>query len=268
MLEVKKHKLSPSSLSCFLESPKAYYWRYIAKLEPVSYSVMTYDHDKICGILWAEYVDRFYKRVPEEENTKLLFEAWDEQTAGWVPPKFKERLTEALKWWASQYPQMFSPEDGIRNGSEKHLENERFHGYLDGLSHDGKIIHEVKSTSRGKSVGEQLLKFQLSLQVKLYAVLAKATGVIIEMAYKDTPYSIFRAPIYEFTEEQVMAWEQSFNKMADYIYSLGDNEANYLCYADNCSLITKNYVGICQYQSLCLSIQGAEISFKPKEHRK
>ncbi len=263
----RKHKLSASALATFMESPKAYYWRYIARLEPMYSSVQTYDHDKICGVLWSEFVDRFYKGVPEDKNTLQMFTDWDTQTEGWVPPAFKERLTKAMTTWSTTYYQLYHHKDGIRNGSEKLVENDLFLGYLDGLSPDEKTIHEVKSTSRAKSVSEQLLKFQISLQVKLYAVLTKATGVVIEFAYKDPPYAIFRAPRYEFTEAEVKAWEQSFNALANYIYSLGNDPANYLCYADSCSLITKNFTGICQYQSLCLGIPHAEIAFKPKTRR-
>ena len=262
-----KHKLSATALATFMESPKAYYFRYIKRLEPISKSVGSYDHDKECGILWSEFVDRFYKKVPEVDNTAQMFKDWDERTDGWVPPAFKERLTKAMSSWATTYYQSFSPDDGVRNGSEKLVENDRFLGYLDGLSPDEKTIHECKSTSRAKSVSEQLLKYQTSLQVKLYAVLTGATGAILEFAYKDPPYSIFRAPRYDFTIEDVKGWEQSFNALADYIYSLGEDEKNYLCYADNCSLITKNYVGVCSYQSLCLGLPGAEICFKPKTHR-
>lgn len=266
-MQEKKHKLSASSLSCFIESPKQYYWRYIARLEPISQSVMTYDHDKLCGILWAEFVDRYYKKVEEAENTKQMLEDWDQQTDGWVPPKFKERLTLAMQAWATHYYQTFSPDDGVRNGSEKLVENERFLGYLDGLSSDETTIHEVKSTSRAKSVSEQLQKVQLSLQVKLYAVLTGATGAVVEFAFKDPPYSIFRAPRYAFEASEVKGWEQSFNVLADYIYSLGEDKDNYLCHWDSCNLITKNFTGCCSYQSLCLGLPGAEICFKPKQHR-
>jgi hypothetical protein len=260
-------KLSPTALACFMESPKAFYWRYIANLEPATQSVAEYDHDKLCGVLWAEFVDRFYKGAPEDPNYVKLMKDWDEQTQGWVPPPFKDKLSKAMEQWAITYYKEYNPKDGVRNGSEKHVENERFHGYLDGLSHDEQTIHEVKSTSRAKNVSEQILKFQLSWQVKIYAVLTKATGVIIETAYKDPPYAIYRAPRYEFTPQEVADWESGFNKLADYIYSLGNDPANYVCYADSCSLITKNFCGICEYQPLCLGISGAEIAFKPRQRR-
>ena len=261
-------KLSATSLSCYLESPKAFYWRYIKRLEPLYLSVADFDHDKIAGTLWSEFVDAFYRHVPEKENIERMRADWDAQTEGWCPEKPKERLTKALHAWAVLYYQQFSPDDGVRNGSEKRVENERFIGYLDGLSPDETVIHECKSTSRARQVSEQLLKFQTSLQVKLYAVLTKASGVIIELAYKDEPLDIFRAPVYMFPEGEVTAWEQAFNKLADYIYSLGNDPRNYLCCADQCSLITKNYTGICQYQALCLGVPGAEIAYKPKEHRR
>ena len=263
-------KLSATSLSTFLESPKAFYWRYIKKLEPLMLSTASFDHDRIVGVLWADWVDRFYKGVPETENTKRLFAAWDSQTDGWVGKVTKDRLTDALYAWANIYCERYSPDDGVRNGSEKFVENERFLGYLDGLNHDGTIIHEVKSTSRAKSVSEQLWKVQRSIQVKLYTVLTGAEGVLIEFAYKDKPHDIFRAPVMPVTVEDRAGWEQELNTLADYIYSLGDDEHNYVCHADSCNLITKNFTGLCEYQTLCElgCNETTRVGYKMKEHRK
>jgi hypothetical protein len=251
-----------------MESPKAYYWRYIANLEPANQSVAAFDHDKLCGVLWAEFVDRFYRRsCTQPANLEAMLKAWEAGTEGWCPQVARDKLTKAMEAWAEIYYNTYTPTDGMRNGSEKLVENDRFLGYLDGLSHDGLTIHEVKTTSRAKSVHEQVLKIQLSWQVKLYAVLTKATGAVVEIAFKDPPYSIYRAPRYDFTPEEVLGWEQGFNHLADYIYSLGDDPKNYVCYADSCSLITKNFTGVCEYQPLCLGISGAEVGFKPRKRR-
>lgn len=266
---MERHKLSASALSLFLKSPKAYYWRYIARLEPVQQSVASYDHDKLCGIIWAACVDRFYHGVSEQDNVKQTIGDWLEQTDGWVPEKAKDRLTKALEAWISQYYQMFSPTDGYRNGSELYLENDRFVAYLDGLSHD-RVVHEVKSTSRSPQLSEQMLKVQTSIQVKLYSVMAEATGVCIEFAFKDSPYQIVRGPIVPVTLEQRQAWEQELNALADRIYSLGTDEHNYPCHPDGCCLVTKNVVSLCQYQPLCLDgiSEVTRIAYKEKEHRK
>ena len=261
-------KLSATALSCYLESPKAYFWRYIQGVETAIQSVGTYDHDKICGSVWADFVDRFYKRVPEAENTGLTLASWDEQTHGWVPDKFKDPRTRALESWATTYYQEFSPEDGVRNGSEKHLENDKFMGYLDGLSHD-LVVHEVKSTSRSKQIVEQLWKAQNSLQVKLYCVLAQATGIRIEFAWKDTPYGIYRSEIKPVTPNDLQRWETELNTLADCITSLRDDPAHYPCHPDGCCLVTKNIVSMCQYQTLCeLGLTDeTSIAYKPKGHR-
>jgi len=247
-----KHKLSASALNTFLKSPKAYYWQYIARLVPAQASVVTYDHDKICGVLWAEFVNRFYSGQDETPNCKKLLSDWNDQTDGWVPEKAKARLTAALETWSRSYYQMFSPDDGARGKgkSELFLENDRFLGYLDGLSDDG-IVHEVKSTSRSPSLAGQLWKVQNSIQVKLYCVLAGASGVRIEFAWKDTPNGIFRGPETPITGEQLKAWEQELNKFADYIYSLGDDPNNYPCHPDGCCLVTKGITSMCQYELLC-----------------
>lgn len=263
----KPFKLSATALSCFLESPKAFYWRYKARLEPLAPSVMNFDHDKLCGVLWAEWVDRFYKGVLEKANTQTLLEAWDRQTDGWVGKTTKDRLTEALKAWAGIYCERYSLKDGVRNGSEKFVENERFLGYLDGLSHDGKIIHEVKSTSRAKSVSEQLWVVQNSLQIKLYTILTGADGVLIEFAWKDLPHDIWRSDVLKISAEQRAAWEQELNALADKIYSLGTDENNYPCHPQGCCIVSKGFTSICGYQALCCKVEGAAISFKEKSKR-
>lgn len=265
--EKRPFKLSATSLSCFLESPKAFYFRYIKRMEPLQPSVMSFDHDKICGVLWAEWVDGFYKGVPEAENTKRMLAAWDSQTDGWVGKTTKDKLTEAMKAWAGIYCERYSPKDGIRNGSEKFVENERFLGYLDGLSADHQTIHEVKSTSRAKSTSEQLWKVQRSIQVKLYTVLTGASGVLIEFAYKDTPHDIYRAPVLPITKAERDGWEKELNSLADYIYSLGDDPNKYVCHPDSCCIISKGFTSICGYQSLCEKVPGAEVAFKLKQSR-
>lgn len=251
MAEIK-HKLSASALNTFLKSPKAYYWGYKAGLVPAQSSVATFDHDKLCGILWAEFVNRFYNGLGETENNQRMLNDWFEQTDGWVPEKARDRLTKALETWGRYYYQMFSPDDGARGKgkSELFLENERFLGYLDGLSDDG-VVHEVKSTSRSPQLAGQLWKVTNSIQVKLYAVLAKATGVCIEFAFKDPPNALFRGPQTPISLAQLEGWEQELNKLADYIYSLGDDPNNYPCHPDGCCLTTKGGTWMCQYEALC-----------------
>lgn len=266
-----KHKLSASALNTFLKSPKAYYWAYIARLQPIQQSVITFDHDKLCGIIWAEFVNRFYNGISETENKKITLQDWFDKTDGWVPEKAKDRLTKALESWSSQYYQMFNPDDGVRgNGkSELFLENDRFLGYLDGLSDEG-IVHEVKSTSRSPQLAGQLWKVQNSIQVKLYCVLAKANGHCIEFAFKDTPYQIFRGPTVLINDEQLAGWEKELNGLADYIYSLGDDPNNYPCHPDGCCLVTKGGTWMCQFEALCSDGLNdfTKYGFKAKEKRK
>jgi hypothetical protein len=247
-----KHKLSASALNTFLKSPKSYYWQYVARLVPAQASVVTYDHDKICGILWAEFVNRFYSGQDETLNCNQLLADWNEQTDGWVPEKAKARLTTALETWSRSYYQMFNPKDGVRgkDKSELFLENDRFLGYLDGLS-DAGVVHEVKSTSRSPQLAGQIWKVQNSIQVKLYCVLAQAKGVCIEFAFKDSPYAIYRGQETSVSSSQLLSWEQELNKLADYIYSLGDDPSNYPCHPDGCCLVTKGITSMCQYELLC-----------------
>ena len=243
-------KLSASALNTFLRSPKMFYWRYIKRVEPIQLSVATFDHDKLAGILWSEFVDRFYKGVDESTNTKQTLDKWMEQTEGWVPDKARDRLTNALTSWATSYHQLFNKDDGTRNGSELHLENDRFVAYLDGLSHD-KVVHEVKSTSRSPQLTGQLWKVENSIQVKLYSVMAKATGIRIEFAFKDPPHALYRAQVKPVIAEDLKAWEHELNQLADYIYSLGDDPNNYPCHPDGCCIVSKGMTAMCSYQTLC-----------------
>ena len=263
------HKLSASALSAFLKSPKSYYHRYIARLEPIQPSVASYDHDRLCGIVWAQFVDRFYRHASEQDNMTATMAAWLEGTDGWVPEKAKDRLTKALQAWGASYHQMFNPDDGCRNGSELHLENERFVAYLDGLSREG-VVHEVKSTSRSPQLSGQLWKVTNSIQVKLYCVLAKAKGICIEFAFKDPPYQLFRGPVTDVSETQRAGWEQELNTLADSIHALGDDEHNYPCHPDGCCLVTKGVTSMCAYHTLCDMgyDETTAIAYKTKESRK
>jgi len=245
-------KLSATALSLYLKSPKAFYWRYVAGLEPVQPSVTFFDHDKLFGTIWAEYVDRFYNGESEEANVEQTHERWLSSTEGWVPEKARDAKTKALESLMPLYYQQFRPDDGCRapNKSELWLENDRFVSKLDGLSAEG-IVHEVKTASRCPSLAEQLWKVQNSLQVRLYCVLAQAVGHRIEFAYKDPPYQIYRGPIVFVTESQRQQWELELNTLADQIYSLGDNPNHYPCHPDSCCLITKGVVSMCQFQILC-----------------
>jgi CRISPR/Cas system-associated exonuclease Cas4 (RecB family) len=263
-------KLSASALSQFLRSPKAFWYRYIARLEPIQQSVTTFDHDKLLGIVWAQYTDRFYKHVGEAQNASQTRQAWLEGTEGWVPEKARDRLTKALDGLMPHYYQMFSPSDGCRTaGSELWVENDRFCGKLDGLSDEG-IVHEVKTTSRAPQLSEQQWKVEHSIQVKLYCILADAKGYQVEFGYKDPPHSIYRCPVAYVTDAQKQGWEQELNALADTIYSLGDDPNQYPCHTDGCCMVSKGMVSMCGYQLLC--DQGlnetTKVFYKPKEHRK
>lgn len=262
------HKLSASALNTFLKSPRQFYYQYVLRLEPLSPSISTFDHDKVFGSLWSEYIDRFYKGISEKENSELTMKLWLDKTEGWVPDKIRDVKTKAFEELMPQYYQMFSPDDGCRTAekSELWIENDRFCGRLDGISDEG-IIHEVKSTSRSPNLTEQLWKVAHSTQVKLYCVIMDAKGYCIEFGFKDKPFQVFRGPVETVTAEQKQGWEKGLNSLADYIYSLGDDINNYPCSPDGCCLTTKYMVSMCPFAALCDGVEGAEIAFKKREHR-
>lgn len=239
-------------------------------LTTLSLSMGSYDHDRIFGTCWAEFVDRFYKGFSEQENVQKTLACWTEQVEGWCHGKNRDNLDKAMDTLMANYYQTFSPKDGCRapDKSELWLENDRFHGKLDGLSDEG-IVHEVKSTSRAQSTSEQLWKVQNSLQVRLYAVLAKANGVQIEFAYKDAPYALFRGPIREVSADERGLWEQELNSLADYIVSLGDDPYNYPCHTDGCCYAGKWSTNMCPFQLLCEQgyTEETSIFYKSREQR-
>ncbi len=265
---MSSNKLSPTAINTFLRSPKSFYYQYVLKIAPVQQSVATYDHDKLCGILWAEFVDRFYKGASEEGNTKVMLLDWADKTDGWVPEKAKAKLTTAMTTWAAAYYQTFDPRDGCRAKSELHLEDDHFHGYLDGLSED-EVVHEVKSTSRSICLSDQLWKVQNSIQVKLYAVLAKATGIRIEFAFKDPPFAIWRSDIQPVTQVQLKQWKQELDSIHAAIVKLGSNPDNYVCHSDGCNLVTRGVTSMCPFQILCEQDYNevTQIGFKTKTQR-
>ena len=234
-------------------------------------SMGSYDDDRIFGTCWAEFVDRFYKGVSESENVTKTLACWNEQVEGWCHGKKRDNLDKAMSTLMPSYYQMFSPTDGCRapDKSELWLENDRFHGKLDGLSDEG-IIHEVKTTSRAQSTSEQLWKVQNSVQIKVYAVLAKAKGVQIEFGYKDAPHALFRGPIREITEDERALWEQELLAIAEDIDDRGDDPYNYLCHPDGCCYTGKWSTNMCSYQILCDAgyTEETQIFYKTREERR
>lgn len=234
-------------------------------------SVQDFSHDRHFGSIWSTVVDKFYSEVPEDKNLSASVAAWLDATEGWVPNTTRDRYTEALKTLIGQYYQNFSPDDGARGKgkSELKVENDKFLGYLDGLS-DDEIVHECKSTSRPKQLSEKLWQIGNSLQIKLYCVLTKAKGYRIEMAFKDAPQGIVRADVVPVTAEQLVSWEKGLNTLADHIYSLGTDPDNYICNSGGCAINTKNFSSPCSCAVLCE--QGlndmTKIGYKLREGRK
>ena len=265
-------KLSATALSTFLRSPKKFYWQYVYKgvgLEPLAQSVTTYDHDKLFGVIWASFTDRFYKGMGEVENTSIAVKSWAEDTQGWVPYKTQQSYEKILIALATDYYTQFSPTDGARTSeqSEMKVEDDLLLGFLDGLSADG-VIHEVKSTSRSQRLDDQLWKFQQSIQAKVYLALAETNKIRFEFAYKDAPVQTQRMQTVEFPSEKVAGWAKGIRKLAEVIYSLGDDPDNYVCAGDSCSIVSKRWSGMCPFQALCEGLEGAESLYQLRKERK
>ena len=262
-------------MSAFLESPKRMYWEYLHKgtgLSARQPSVASFDHDLMFGSRWAEFVHDFYTGAEDRGDLDLR-----QDLAGWVPDKLYDTYCNTFNALRSNYYACFRPDDGVRTPqtSELRLESERFVARLDGLSADG-IIHECKATSRAPSLDMQLWKVENSIQVKLYAVLAKAEGVRIEFAYKDAPQVVFRAPVKRITSQQRDAWSAELYSLADAIDAMiqrseqwadtSEQQYAFPCHTD-CTLVTKRYVGACKWQPLCDALPGSEHFYTArKEH--
>jgi PD-(D/E)XK nuclease superfamily len=260
-------KLSATALACFLDSPKEFYWRYVVDgtgYEPTTKSTQNFDHDKVFGTIWAAFTDAFYKDGPHDSIGD-----WYLKTEGWVSKKIQDAYAENLSQLIAYYYDNFNPKDGVRTAEQSELlvENELFVARLDGLSKD-RVIHECKSTKRAPSLDAQLWKYQASLQTKLYAVITKATGVCIELAYKDAPNVVFRAPVKYYQRQQVREWECELTALAERITSLGDDPFNYPCHPDGCSMISKNLVSLCPYKLLCDGDPSAKHFYRQREEQK
>lgn len=267
-------KLTASAISDYLESPKKFYWRYVYRngnskfggVEPSQRSQAAFDHDLLIGSCWAEFVDAFYRKGDcTAPRLKFLRES-----EGWLNERIRQQYNEAFIACQNSYYTQFSPDDGARNGSELRLENDRFLGYLDGLSPDG-IIHECKMTSRAPSQEVQLWRIENSIQVKLYAVLAKAKGVRIEFAYKDAPNVVWRAQVREISSTQRYQWEQELNALWQVIeghrhFHDPCNYDSYPCHPNGCTLVTKRFVGACPYRLLCDGDPAAQHFYKERDN--
>lgn len=264
-------KLTASAISTFLKSPRLFYWRYVHELfpdqkypgiEPLLPSVQTFDHDKLFGTIWGGFVTRFYQgdAGASERATK----EWNDS---WVPDKQKKQYGEALAGLMTQYYAQFSPDDGARlpGSSERRIENDRFAGYLDGMS-DERIIHECKSTSRSPSLADQIWKVENSIQVKLYAVITGAKGICVEFAFKDPPYQVMRCPTRLLAKEQLSNWQCELECLADGIWETGSGVHAFPCHPDGCCILTKRFASMCPYQALCDEILGAIELFKAREN--
>ena len=261
---IMTHKLTASALSAFLRSPKSFYWAYLHQnargVEPLP-NMKDYAHDLVFGQLWGEFVTYFYANTGMPQDFQLM---WKTRTNGWVDAKTQEQYANVLQALMLSYLQQFSPTDGVRTpeSSERRYENDRFYGFIDGISDDG-ILHECKTAKRAMRLDEQLWQVQNSIQIKLYVVLTQAAGVCIEFAYKDAPCSVFRTPIVHFNGEQRDKWQWELNSLADGIALMTERSLKlghmaFPCHPSGCTINTKNFTGTCKYRMLCDSDPTAD----------
>ena len=260
-------KLSPSGIVDYLRSPKYFYWSRVYNngegLEPLEPSVTRYDHDKIFGQVWAAFVWRFYLGTFSEDNLLQAREEWYEMTRGWVPEQTQAKYTGILNNLVADYYTQFSQVAGVRTASEQWFENDFLRGRVDGINSAG-IVHEVKTTTRSPQLAEQLWRVENSIQVKSYAVLAKAEGVQIEFAFKDAPQVTWRAPVKTITEEQRRGWHEELRLLTSQIYEYASCGNLYPCNPDGCCFVSKNFVRMCPYKPLCDGDMSALKEFKPR----
>lgn len=269
-----RYKLTASALSRFLESPKSYYWAYLAAdgrgLEPRSPpSMQHYDHDLIFGQTWGEWVAAFYAEQPPPSQADL-----EARLTGWCDDKTITKYCAMLGSLGDSYVQQFRPDDGARTpeSSERRVENERFYGYLDGMSADG-VLHECKTAKRSPRLDEQLWQVQNSIQIKLYCALTRCKGVQIEFAFKDAPCAVYRAPVLPVSSRQVAGWETELNALADAIERLHEAAETqghhaFVCDAKSCTLVTQRFVGACRYRLLCDGDEAAQHLYRARSEER
>jgi len=245
-------KIRPTEMRTFLSSPRRFYWEHVRGLKPLMPSVDRFEHHREFGVVWAAFVDRFYRGLDFKTNLSVAKENWWTSADGWVPGKIQASLAQALENLATDYYQQFRPDDGARIESEKALEGEVLWCTPDGIG-EGRIVHEVKTCSRPKSQDSLLWRIRNSIQVKTQCVLAKANGVRIELAFKDPPgrQVSYRSGVVPVTKEQRDRWQGELESLAEYILSLDGNPHYYPCSPDGCSIITKSYTSECPYRILC-----------------
>ena len=246
VMQIQPFPLSPTAISCYLKSPKLFYWQYVRNIVPKELSADRYDHDKIFGNIWSEYVDGFYKK--RADILELAVARWRVETEGWLATKERGSYEKSLLALANCYQNSYNPDDGMRSqGSELELKTNDWHVVLDGLG-DGHVIHECKATSRAQSLKEQVWKYQNSIQARMYAVVTDAAGIVIELAFKDSPHQVFRAPIREFTTEEKLRWLNEFTDLRNEIFR---PERDYVCNVEACGFTSKYRTSICPYRELC-----------------
>ena len=247
----KVRKLSPSAITTFFDSPAKYAYRYLYKdvgLEALEKNEQNYDHDLIAGSLWSAFVHNFYRGMSIEGNSDTLLAEWMKQTEGWLSAKTRGQYTDALSALTEKYYEKFSADDGMRSAmSEQEVSNEHFYGTPDGYSTEG-IIHECKLTTRAKSLSAQFeVKYLHSIQIKVYAVILQAKGVVIELAFKDKPQEILRMPMEPITKEMLDKWQA---ELVD-LHSAITNMKLYACNPAGCSIVGKYSISLCPFQPLC-----------------
>lgn len=265
-----------TDIAAFLKSPKMWYWQRLYNgtgIVPAKPNIHF-----VFGSLWSEFVADFYAQQPEgrgqAETASVYITRFMAMTKDF-PAKERDPLTKALEALIPKYYQNFSPDDGVRTESEVEFVWNGFCGRVDGEGVEWAQLldnppvkaadgHECKATSRAASLADQVWYYQNSIQIKLYAVARQWDSVVIELAFKDPPYDIFRAPAMTITADMRADWQAELTLIRLAMINC-IRENNFLCNPQSCNIVGKRGTWMCDYKPLCEGRMDYLDQFKPRE---
>jgi hypothetical protein len=257
--------IDATDIAAFMKSPRMFWWN---RLYNGTGIVLAKPNIHFAfGGLWSEFVASFYAGLSKADALNQTMEKWAALSEDFTPKEY-EPLSKALPVLIGEYYLNFRPDDGIRTESEVEFVWNGFCGRVDGeqAGIDYRMGHECKATSRAYSLADQVWYYQNSIQIKLYAIARNWDSVVIELAYKDAPYKVFRAPAMQITPDIRADWTAELTLIRLAMLNC-IRENRFLCVPQGCNIVGKKGSWLCDYKPLCDGKMDYLDQFKPrKEH--